>query len=149
MDAVAERACLVDGRPGSTRYWWLRAVLAWLLIALLETLQGIARTLWLAPVVGDLRARQLAIVVALAIIFGVAWLTARWLRAPGATRKLAVGAIWLTLMVSFDVALGRYFGFGWERILADFDPRQGGYLAIAMLPIVIAPWLAARWRGVP
>jgi hypothetical protein len=137
-------------RPPPAGRWWLRAVLAWLLIALLETLQGIARTLWLAPVVGDLRARQLAIVFALAIIFAVAWLTARWLRAPGTERKLAVGAIWLALMAGFDVALGRWvFGFSWERVLQDFNPAAGGLLAFAMLPILFAPWLAARWRRVP
>lgn len=138
-----------DGTSAAGR-WGLRAVLAWMLIAVLETLQGIARTLWLVPIVGDLRARQLALLVALAIIFAVAWLTARWLRAPGPRRKLAVGAIWLTLMVGFDVGLGRWvFGYSWERVLQDFDPAAGGYLALAMLPILFAPWLAARWRGVP
>jgi hypothetical protein len=139
----------VSGAAAASRHWWLRAVLAWALIAALETMQGIARTLWLVPLLGDQRARQLALVVALAISFGVAWLTARWLRAPGARRKLAVGAIWMALMVAFDVAVGRAFGLPWERILADFDPRQGGLLGLAMAPIVVAPWLAARWRRVP
>jgi len=135
--------------PPARRGWVRRAILAFVLIATLESLQGIARTLWLAPVVGDLRARQLAVGAALAIVFGVALLTARWLRAPGPRRKLAVGAIWLALMVSFDLALGRAFGFGWERLWSDFDPRAGGFLGLAMLPILVAPWLAARWRGVP
>ena len=131
------------------RGWWLRAILAFVLIAALETMQGIARSLWLAPAVGDLRARQLAIVAALAVIFGVALLTARWLRATGTRRKLAVGAIWLVLMVSFDLTLGRVLGFTWQRVLADFNPLAGGFLGLAMLPILVAPWLAARWRGVP
>jgi len=148
MKAVAPTATAGAADPAS-RFWWLRAVFAWVLIAALETMQGIARTLWVAPVLGDLVARQLALPVALALIFGVAWLTARWLRAPGAGRKLGVGAIWLVLMAGFDVALGRAFGLGWERILADFDPRQGGFLGLAMSWIVVAPWLAARWRGVP
>ena len=146
MEAVAPS---VTAGAAASRCWWLRAALAWVLIAALETAQGIARTLWLVPLVGDLRARQLAVVVALAIIFGVAWLTARWLRAPGVRRKLAVGAVWMALMVAFDVAVGRAFGLPWERILADFDPRQGGFLGLAMLPIVVAPWLAARLRRVP
>ena len=133
----------------ASRGWWLRAILAFVLIAALETMQGIARSLWLAPAVGDLRARQLAIVAALAVIFGVALLTARWLRATGTRRKLAVGAIWLVLMVSFDLTLGRALGFTWQRVLADFNPLAGGFLGLAMLPILVAPWLAARWRGVP
>ena len=135
--------------PPARRDWVGRAVLAFALIAALETLQGIARTVWLLPAVGDLRARQLAIIVALAIVFGVALLTARWLGAPGTRRRLAVGALWLALMVGFDVAVGRALGFSWARIAADFDPRAGGLLGLAMLPIFAAPWLAARWRGLP
>lgn len=135
--------------PAASRLWWLRAMLAFVPIAVLETLQGIARTIWLVPVVGDLRARQLAVVVALAIIFAVALATARWLRATGTRRRLAVGAIWLTLMAGYDVALGRAVGLDWPRIAADFDPRAGGFLGLAMLPILVAPWLAARFRGVP
>ena len=133
--------------PAASRFWWLRAVLVFPLIALLETLQGIARTIWLVPAVGDLRARQLAVVVALAIVFGVALATARWLGATGTRRRIAVGAIWLALMVAYDVALGRAFGLDWQRIAADFDPRAGGLLGLAMLPIIVAPWLAARCRG--
>ncbi len=130
-------------------FWFARGFLAWLLIAVLETLHGIARTLWLAPLLGDQPARQLAVLGGVAIVFAVALVTVRWIDARGSARKLVVGLQWLALMASFDVLLGHSLGFGWERILADFNPLAGGYLGIGMATMVIAPWLAGRLRGLP
>jgi hypothetical protein len=130
-------------------FWLARGFLAWLLIAVLETLHGIARTLWLAPVLGDAPARQLAILGGVAIVFAVALVTVRWIDARGARRKLLVGAQWLVLMVGFDVLLGRSLGFAWERIAADFNPLAGGFLGIGMATMLVAPWLAGRVRRAP
>ncbi len=129
-------------------FWLARGFLAWLLIAVLETLHGIARTLWLAPMLGDAPARRLAILGGIAIVFAVAWLTIRWIDARGDRRKLAVGVQWLVLMASFDILLGRSFGFSWDRILADFNPLAGGLLGLGMATMFVAPWLAGRLRGV-
>ena len=57
---------------------WLRALLIWLLIIAVESLHGTARQLWLAPCVGDFRARQLAVFTGCLLIFTLAWLTIRW-----------------------------------------------------------------------
>ena len=40
----------------------LRGVVVWVCIIIVEVLHGIARTMILAPVVGDFRARQIAVV---------------------------------------------------------------------------------------
>jgi hypothetical protein len=131
------------------RRWLPRAALAWLLIAAVETLHGIARTLWLAPIIGDPRARQWAIVTGLLLILLAALLTVRWIGVRTVRALLAVGTLWAVLMLSFDVALARWvFGYSWTRIAADFDPLQGGFLGIGMASMVGAPWLAARLRGI-
>ena len=41
---------------------WLRAIAVWVLLMSAEVVHGVARTLFLAPAVGDFRARQLAVV---------------------------------------------------------------------------------------
>lgn len=130
-------------------FWLARGFLAWLLIALLETLHGIARTLWLVPLLGDQLARQLAILSAIVIVFVVALVTIRWIDARGGGRKLIVGLQWLVLMVGFDVLLGRSLGYSWERILGDFNPLAGGFLGLGMATMLIAPWLAGRVRKLP
>jgi hypothetical protein len=127
--------------------WW-RGVLVWLLIAAAESVHGILRLTFLQPRLGELPARQVSLVSGALIIVAIATLTIRWIGAVGFQRQLALGALWLVLMVVFDVAVGRsVFGYPWQRIAADFNPVAGGYLGAAMLVLLVAPWLAAGLRG--
>lgn len=128
--------------------WW-RGFLVWLLIAVAETAQGILRVTFLQPRLGDLPARQVSLVSGALIIVVIATLAIRWIGAVGVRRQLALGVLWLVLMVAFDVAVGRHvFGYSWQRIVADFNPMASGYLGAAMLVLLVAPWLAAGLRGV-
>lgn len=125
----------------------IRALIAWLLIFVLEVLHGTARTLWLVPLVGDLPARQLGVAIGSLLILLVAVLTVRWIGARSVPQSLAVGVLWLVLMLVAEVVLGRLvFGYPWSRIAEDFDPSRGGFLGFGMLVLVAAPWLAGRWR---
>jgi hypothetical protein len=127
--------------------WW-RGVLVWLLIAAAESVHGILRVTLLQPRLGELPARQVALVSGALIIVVIATLTIRWIGAAGLRQQLALGALWLALMVVFDIAVGRsVFGYPWSRIAADFNPVAGGYLGAAMLVLLVAPWLAAGLRG--
>jgi hypothetical protein len=128
---------------------WLRGFLVWLLIAVAETVHGVLRMMFLQPRLGDLPARQVSLVTGALIIVVIATLTIRWIGAVGVRQQLALGALWMALMVAFDVAVGRSaFGYSWARIAADFNPVAGGYLGVAMLVLLVAPWLAAGLRGV-
>jgi hypothetical protein len=51
---------------------WFRVIAVWILLMSVEVVQGIARTLFLAPVVGDFRARQLAVVSGSLLIVSIA-----------------------------------------------------------------------------
>jgi hypothetical protein len=127
---------------------WLRGVLVWLLIAAAETVHGVLRVAYLQPRLGDLAARQMALVSGALIIVVIATLTIRWIGAVGVRRQMGLGALWLALMVAFDIAVGRLaFGYSWQRIGVDFNPVAGGYLGMAMLVLLVAPWLAAGLRG--
>ena len=60
---------------------WLRAVAVWLILIGAEVVHGALRTLYLAPRVGDLRARQLGVFTGSGLILAIARLAAPWLRA--------------------------------------------------------------------
>jgi len=127
---------------------WRRALLIWLAIIAAETFHGILRMRFLVPVVGDVHARQLGVATGSGLIFGITWLSIRWIGARTARLLLAVGGAWLTLMLLFELGLGRLvMGFSWVRILSDYDPRRGGLLVIGMLVLAFSPLLAARLRG--
>ena len=127
----------------------VRATGVWVLVIVAEVIHGIARTLWLLPLVGDFRARQIAVFTGSAIIMALAVTVIRWIR-PGDVREAVyVGVWWLVLTLTFEIAFGRLVaGASWDRIASDYDLRRGGLLPIGLLVLTAAPLLAARWRNV-
>jgi len=123
-----------------------RAFAVWLLIAVLETVHGIARALWLVPALGEPAAQRLGFAVGSALVLAVAWATSPWLDARTRRPQLLAGALWLLLILGLELGVGRARGFGWERIAAEFDPRQGGLMLFGLLLMGLAPMLGARWR---
>jgi hypothetical protein len=117
-----------------------------MLIILAETLHGIAREIFIAPVIGDLRARQAGVFIGCVLVFVIAWLTARWMGAKSRRIQLLVGAYWVVLTLAFEVALGRALGASWDRILEDYNSARGGFMMLGMAFLFLAPLLAARLR---
>lgn len=127
--------------------FWRRAAIVWMVIMLAETVQRAARELFIAPVVGGLRARQLGVFVGCGLIFIIAWFMARWLNARTRREQLLVGAFWVVLTLVFEFALGRAMGAGWPRILADYNPLQGGLMLLGLAFMFCTPMLVkARLR---
>lgn len=130
------------------RFAWWRAIVAWLLVIVLEVVHGIARMLFLAPRMGDLRARQIGVVVGSALVLAIALLTVRWMGQPRSPRLYwAVGAAWGALTAVFDFALGTVLGYSTERLWSDYDVRAGGYLGLGLVFMVATPWVAHRLRS--
>ncbi len=124
----------------------VRAVAVWLLIAVVESVHGTLREFLLVPVVGEVAASRIGFAVGCALVIGVAWLTSRWLGATTRAAQLGVGALWLLLMLSFEIALGRARGFSWQRIGADYDLSQGGLMLFGLLLLLLAPSIGAALR---
>ena len=131
--------------------FWGRAVAVWLLIAALETVHGIVRALWLVPALGEWAAQRLGFAVGSVLVLAVAWATSGWLGAATRRAQWQAGALWLLLMLGFELGVGRARGFGWERIAAEFDPRHGGLMLFGLLLMALAPmlgaWLRQRFRA--
>jgi hypothetical protein len=126
----------------------LRAGLVWLVLMMAETLHGIARTLWLAPVVGDFRARQIAVLSGSVLILLIVTLTIRWMHVPTRGLLFAIGVLWVVLTVGFEIGVGRWIaGYPWDRLASDYNLRQGGLLPIGLLVMALSPWLATRALG--
>ena len=127
---------------------WLRVLAVWLAIVAAETLHGIARTLWLVPQVGDHAARQIGVLTGSLLIFLVTWLAIGWIGMRRTRTLLAAGALWVVLMLAFEILLGRaVFGFGWERIAAEFDVSRGGLMGFGLAALLLMPLVTARMRG--
>ena len=125
---------------------WYRATLVWMAIILAETINGAAREVFISPVLGDLRARQVGIPIACILISLITWATIRWLGAVTRRSQLGIGLWWAAMTLCFECALGRAFGWSWSRILADYDPTRGGFMVLGIAFMVFAPMLAAKLR---
>jgi hypothetical protein len=126
----------------------LRAFLVWLIIMAGESIHGTLRQLFLAPLVGDSRARQISLFTGMLLIFTINFLFIRWIHAETTKSLLAVGLVWMALTVLFEFALGiLMLNYSWERMFEDYDISRGGLMAFGLLFMLIAPLLAAKLRG--
>jgi len=125
---------------------WMRASLVWMLMMLAETGHGVVREVFIAPVIGGLRARQLGVLIGCALIFVIAWLTARWMGASSSRQQFRVGAYWVILTLIFELSLGRALGMSWSHILADYNPLRGGYMLFGLAFMFLTPWITRKLR---
>jgi hypothetical protein len=125
----------------------LRGLAVWILIALAETVHGTMRTIFLEPRVGDLASRQIGVLTGSLMILLIAYITIDWIGARKATALVAVGTLWLVLMLTFEVTLGRALGLSWERIMSDYVPSQGGLMIVGMAFLALSPSIAFRLRS--
>lgn len=122
-----------------------RAVLVWLAIIAAESVLGALRVLFLEPAIGSMPARRAGVFVALGVIFALTFATRRFVGARSDGERLGAGALWVALTVAFEIGLGRFIlGYGWDRILEDYDPGRGGLMGFGLLAMGLAPWLVGK-----
>ncbi|MEO8051975.1 MAG: hypothetical protein ABI833_16275 [Acidobacteriota bacterium] len=123
-----------------------RSLLVWLLMMAVETIHGVLRNNFLAPLVGDFRARQIGVFIGSALVLGIAVLLIGWIRPNSKLSLLSIGAMWLALTLAFEFGLGYALGRPRDAMLADYDLTRGGLLSIGMVVLALSPWLAAQVR---
>ncbi|MEW6776596.1 MAG: hypothetical protein AB1405_09905 [Bdellovibrionota bacterium] len=126
---------------------WLRALGVWLLLMAAETVHGILRTFFLEPILGDFRARQVSVFSGSLLILAISYLAFPWLRTWDRKKLLAIGVLWVSCTILFEIVLARLIlRLSWERILSDYNPSQGGLLPIGLAVLLFAPLLAGALR---
>ena len=110
---------------------WIKALFVWLALMAAEVVHGAVRTLWLAPAIGEFRARQVGVFTGSAIILAIVLLCVRWIGCAKSKFLIAVGIAWLALTLVFEIGLGHFaFGYSWQRIGEDYDILKGGLLPV-------------------
>lgn len=116
-------------------------------LAGVETLHGIARTIFLAPRVGKERAIKLSIVSGSVLAFGVCYAFVPSMGLYSAPSLLILGTCIALFMASFDIVLGRLLlRRSWGKAFSDLNPRTGNYLLYGLVLLVLDPLLVMRLR---
>ncbi len=89
---------------------WGKAIAVWLLIVVAESVNGTIRQLWIAPHLGDRRAHEIGMLIAIALITLISWWSARWLAARTTQIQLLVGLLSVVLYTIFEYGLGAELG---------------------------------------
>lgn len=127
------------------RHILARGFFVWLLIISAETIHGIARTLLLEPLIGDLTARQVSLFIGSIIIITITFISVRWLKGNYAFQFILIGIMWVGLTVGFEILLGRFvMDLSWERISSDYNVATGGLMLFGLLVMLLAPVAMAK-----
>ena len=124
----------------------IRALLVWMLIMAAESAQGAVRRI-LTSEAFDFAVRQASVLLGVAVIFAITWLTMPWMRIRTTVGALLVGDLWVVLTVAFEVGLGRALGQSWDRILADYNLLEGGMMPLGLLAMALTPWAVLRLQA--
>jgi hypothetical protein len=123
----------------------LKAVLVWLVMMAAESVHGTLRALFLVPRVGDLRARQIGVIVGALLVLGIAYVFSNWLAAAARKPLLLMGVAWTMLTVIFEVLFGHLVvGLSWQRLWSDYDIAHGGLMPFGLAAMTLSPLIASR-----
>jgi hypothetical protein len=102
---------------------------------------------FLVPLVGDFRSRQIGVFTGSIRILAVAYLFVPWLRTTEPKALIRVGALWLLLIISFELSFGHFiFRRSWEDLARDYNIFRGGLLPVGLAVLMVAPVIAVRMR---
>lgn len=127
---------------------WLKALALWFGILVLAVANGTLREKVLVPALGNAGGLMSSGVILSFCIFGVAFVAAPWYGHLPPNRWFLLGAFWLMLTLMFEFSFGRFIQHqSWAELLAAYTFKGGNIWPLVLVATFIAPWCAAKARG--
>jgi len=126
--------------------FYLYAVGAWLVLAVVAILNGALRNYTYVHLVGEHAAHIIGSLILIGLLFLITYAFLRLARRDyDLVDLVVVGAIWLVLTVAFEFLFGHYVaGHPWSRLLADYNILEGRVWALVLLAVFLAPLIAGN-----
>lgn len=126
----------------------LKAFSVWMLILACAVINGAFREGFLVPRLGAVAAYCVSGLVLSACIVAVSALLLPWFGRLKRSHCLWLGLFWLSLTVTFEFGVGRLLQHKtWEQLLDAYTFRGGNLWPLVLVVTALAPWWAARLRG--
>jgi hypothetical protein len=127
---------------------WLKALLLWSGILVLAVANGTLRAEVLIPAFGNTAGLIGSGLILCACIFGVALVAAPWYGRLTSNQCLLIGAFWLVLTLAFEFSVGRFIEHkSWAELFEAYTFKGGNIWPLVLVAAFIAPWCAAKVRG--
>jgi len=122
---------------------WRRMLLAWVVMAVAMTANGIFRVKVLAPRWGDVWAGVASAASGVALIQMIA---RQALQHPtSAPQRMQIAALWLLLTLTFEFTFGHYVDRkSWSELLANYNLARGRLWPIVLASLTAAPFVWGR-----
>ena len=125
----------------------LKALAIWTGILVLAVANGILRESVLIPGLGTPAALVLSGLLLSALIIGVAYVSLPWLQISLPVQFWLVGFGWLALTLVFEFSFGIWQGKSWPVLLEAYTFKGGNIWPVVLATTALAPYLAAKLRG--
>jgi hypothetical protein len=117
-----------------------KIILGFLLIATVETLNGIFRIRYLHKRLGAKKAKRVSFVSGSLSVVLINIFLYPAIAPQSFLQALFVGMFWTFLMVCYDLYVGRVlFKLSWDKVFDDFNLFKGNLLSLGMILILILP----------
>ncbi len=127
---------------------WIKVLCLCLMLAGVETLHGIARTVFVVPRLGNKRARQYSVISGALLAFAVCYVMIPWLGVHDGCHLILIGLMLAAFMALFDIVLARVvMKMKWRSIINDFNPAEGNYLIFGLIFPVFIPYAVMKLKG--
>ena len=122
-----------------------RSLEVWLIIAIAATMNGMFRSLFLVPRVGEHAAHVLSVLILIIVVLlSSSVLVNRILKGCANGDLFLIGVLWVVLSVSFDFLFECYvLDVPWIAILRDYNLFAGRIWICVPLTEFIGPWFMA------
>jgi len=125
-----------------------RAIVIWVLLAVLAVATAGLRTGVITPRIGERWGHLVGTLIFCLVIFFVAWLSIGWIGPARHRDTMYIGILWVVMTVAFEFLAGHYlFGNSWDKLLADYNLARGRIWVLVLISTYLAPRLAAAVKG--
>ena len=125
-----------------------KALAIWLCILMMAIANGMLREAVLIPVLGKVPGLILSGVLLSVLILAVSYWALPWFGVWPPARYIAIGFGWLLLTLIFEFCFGHFIqGKPWPQLLEAYTFKDGNIWPIVLLVTVMAPYIAAKMRG--
>jgi hypothetical protein len=132
-------------RRSETSVLWRRALLAWVIMAVAMSLNGIFRVKVLAPRWGDVWAGVASAASGIALIQLIARQAMHAEVPPSSRQRMRIASLWLLLTIAFEFTFGHYVDSkSWSELFDNYNLLQGHLWPVVLASLVCAPFLWER-----